>query len=96
MHVGVAKNKVILQYVSNSLNVLFSHRMESCTFPRYNENDIIVQVRSCLLTGSEAKNLSKSDLFPNVKVRPKKSLLVKPDNRIALTSDTKIPWFTSS
>ncbi|XP_066481603.1 kinetochore protein Nuf2 [Tiliqua scincoides] len=41
--------------------------MESCTFPRYNENDIVVHIRNCLLTGSEAKNFSKSDLFPNVK-----------------------------
>ncbi|KAF7241398.1 Kinetochore protein Nuf2 [Varanus komodoensis] len=41
--------------------------MNDCTFPRYSDNDIISLIRTRLLTGNEAKNLSKSDLFPNVK-----------------------------
>ncbi|XP_048354814.1 kinetochore protein Nuf2 [Sphaerodactylus townsendi] len=41
--------------------------MESCTFPKYSSNDIVLNLRNCLLTGSEAKSFSKSDLFPNVK-----------------------------
>ncbi|XP_061440477.1 kinetochore protein Nuf2 [Rhineura floridana] len=41
--------------------------MDNCTFPRYTENDIIVHIRNCLLTGNEAKNFCKNDLFPNVK-----------------------------
>ncbi|XP_033007244.1 kinetochore protein Nuf2 [Lacerta agilis] len=41
--------------------------MDSCTFPRYSENDIITHIRSCLLTANEAKTFSKGDLFPNVK-----------------------------
>ncbi|KAH0618202.1 hypothetical protein JD844_017208 [Phrynosoma platyrhinos] len=42
--------------------------MDNCTFPRYSENNIIVHIRNFLLTGTEAKNFSKSDLFPNVKI----------------------------
>ncbi|XP_060630309.1 kinetochore protein Nuf2 [Anolis sagrei] len=41
--------------------------MDHCTFPRYNESEIIVHVRNFLLTGTEAKNFSKTDLFPNAK-----------------------------
>ncbi|XP_015274384.1 PREDICTED: kinetochore protein Nuf2 [Gekko japonicus] len=41
--------------------------MESCTFPKYSNNDIVLHLRNSLLTGSEAKTFSKSDLFPNVK-----------------------------
>ncbi|XP_062989347.1 kinetochore protein Nuf2 [Elgaria multicarinata webbii] len=41
--------------------------MANCTFPRYSDSDIIVHIRNSVLTGSEAKNFSKSDLFPNVK-----------------------------
>uniref|UniRef100_A0ABM5G9Q0 Kinetochore protein Nuf2-like n=1 Tax=Pogona vitticeps TaxID=103695 RepID=A0ABM5G9Q0_9SAUR len=41
--------------------------MDNCTFPRYNENDLIVHIRTHLLTYTEAKNFSKNDLFPNVK-----------------------------
>ncbi|KAL8177409.1 UNVERIFIED_CONTAM: hypothetical protein K2H54_004065 [Gekko kuhli] len=41
--------------------------MENCTFPKYSINDIVLHLRNSLLTGSEAKNFSKSDLFPNVK-----------------------------
>uniref|UniRef100_A0A8C6VM39 NUF2 component of NDC80 kinetochore complex n=1 Tax=Naja naja TaxID=35670 RepID=A0A8C6VM39_NAJNA len=41
--------------------------MDSCTFPRYSDNDIVVHIRNCLLSGNEAKTFSKSDLFPNVK-----------------------------
>uniref|UniRef100_A0A674IW45 Kinetochore protein Nuf2 N-terminal domain-containing protein n=1 Tax=Terrapene triunguis TaxID=2587831 RepID=A0A674IW45_9SAUR len=41
--------------------------MDLLTFPRYNPNDIITHIRNQILTGSEAKNLSKNDLFPNPK-----------------------------
>ncbi|XP_053105387.1 kinetochore protein Nuf2 isoform X2 [Hemicordylus capensis] len=41
--------------------------MDNCTFPRYSDNDIVVHIRNCLLTGSEAKSFSKSDLFPKSK-----------------------------
>nr|XP_056713966.1 kinetochore protein Nuf2-like [Euleptes europaea] len=41
--------------------------MESCTFPKYSNNDIVLHLRNSLLTGSEAKSFTKSDLFPNVK-----------------------------
>ncbi|XP_060088563.1 kinetochore protein Nuf2 [Heteronotia binoei] len=41
--------------------------MESCTFPKYSNNDIVLHIRNSLLTGGEAKSFSKNDLFPNVK-----------------------------
>lgn len=41
--------------------------METLSFPRYNVADLLVQIRSKILTGPEGKNLSKSDLYPNPK-----------------------------
>uniref|UniRef100_A0A8C8R7X5 Kinetochore protein NUF2 n=1 Tax=Pelusios castaneus TaxID=367368 RepID=A0A8C8R7X5_9SAUR len=41
--------------------------MDHLTFPRYNPNDIITHVRNQILAGSETKNFSKNDLFPNPK-----------------------------
>ncbi|XP_074859076.1 kinetochore protein Nuf2 [Carettochelys insculpta] len=41
--------------------------MDLLTFPRYNPNDLITYFRNQILTGAEAKNLSKNDLFPNPK-----------------------------
>lgn len=39
------------------------------TFPRYGPNDLLTHLRNQVLAGAEAKNLVKSDLFPNPKVR---------------------------
>uniref|UniRef100_A0A8D0HHS0 Kinetochore protein NUF2 n=1 Tax=Sphenodon punctatus TaxID=8508 RepID=A0A8D0HHS0_SPHPU len=41
--------------------------MDLLTFPRYNQSDVVTHVRNLILTGSEAKNFSKNDLFPNPK-----------------------------
>lgn len=43
--------------------------METLSFPRYNVADLLVHIRNKILTGPEGKNLSKSDLYPNPKVR---------------------------
>uniref|UniRef100_A0A8C6ZF30 NUF2 component of NDC80 kinetochore complex n=1 Tax=Nothoprocta perdicaria TaxID=30464 RepID=A0A8C6ZF30_NOTPE len=41
--------------------------MEMLTFPRYSPAEIITYLRCHVLTGSEARNLTKGDLFPNPK-----------------------------
>lgn len=43
--------------------------METLSFPRYNVAEIVTHVRNKILTGADGKNLSKSDLYPNPKVR---------------------------
>ncbi|KAK4819439.1 hypothetical protein QYF61_004589 [Mycteria americana] len=43
--------------------------METLTFPRYSPDDIISYLRSHVLTGAEARNLVKGDVFGNPKVR---------------------------
>ncbi|EMP34523.1 Kinetochore protein Nuf2 [Chelonia mydas] len=48
--------------------MLRTRKMDLLTFPRYNPSDIITHIRNQILTGSEAKNLSKNDLFPNPKM----------------------------
>ncbi|KAM6065790.1 kinetochore protein Nuf2 [Chlamydotis macqueenii] len=42
--------------------------METLTFPRYSPDDIIGYLRSHVLTGAEARNLVKSDVFGNPKI----------------------------
>ncbi|XP_052056354.1 kinetochore protein Nuf2 [Apodemus sylvaticus] len=41
--------------------------METLSFPRYNVPELVVHIRNKLLTGSDAKNLSKNDFLPNPK-----------------------------
>ncbi|NXA49033.1 NUF2 protein, partial [Nothocercus julius] len=41
--------------------------MEMLTFPRYSPAEIITYLRCHVLSGSEARNLTKGDLFPNPK-----------------------------
>lgn len=43
--------------------------MENMSFPRHSVADLLVHIRNKILTGPEGKNLSKSDLYPNPKVR---------------------------
>uniref|UniRef100_A0A8C2UHJ2 NUF2 component of NDC80 kinetochore complex n=1 Tax=Coturnix japonica TaxID=93934 RepID=A0A8C2UHJ2_COTJA len=41
--------------------------MEALTFPRYSPDDIVAYLRSHVLVGAEARNLTKADLFANIK-----------------------------
>lgn len=41
--------------------------METLSFPRYNVAEIVIHIRNKILTGTDGKNLSKSDLYPNPK-----------------------------
>lgn len=43
--------------------------METLSFPRYNVAEIVIHIRNKILTGTDGKNLSKSDLYPNPKVQ---------------------------
>lgn len=43
--------------------------MEALTFPRYSPDDIVAYLRSHVLVGAEARNLTKADLFATLKVR---------------------------
>ncbi|XP_065259432.1 LOW QUALITY PROTEIN: adenylate cyclase type 10-like [Emys orbicularis] len=70
----IHKTKYLLRVPALDINNPFpepeipdAHKMDLLTFPRYNPNDIITHIRNQILTGSEAKNLSKNDLFPNPK-----------------------------
>lgn len=42
--------------------------MEALTFPRYSPDDIVAYLRSHVLVGAEARNLTKADLFATLKV----------------------------
>lgn len=42
---------------------------ETLTFPRYSPDDIVSYLRTHVLTGAEARNLVKGDVFGNPKVR---------------------------
>uniref|UniRef100_A0A8C4PLY9 NUF2 component of NDC80 kinetochore complex n=1 Tax=Equus asinus asinus TaxID=83772 RepID=A0A8C4PLY9_EQUAS len=41
--------------------------METLSFPRYNVAEIVIHIRNKILTGTDGKNLSKNDLYPNPK-----------------------------
>lgn len=59
--------------------------METLSFPRYNVAEIVVHIRNKFLTGADGKNLSKNDLYPNPKVKQRRTgaWLVELENKAA-------------